>query len=140
MTTPAPKEPRSRFDIGQEYVASLERYLTALREEGKSLPERAGKVSASAVALACGVDRQSLYKNPACRAMLEAAAQELGVAPMASRDAGTSTKDDAKDRRISNLEAKNASLQAEVEGLRKQLRRYAHLEAHMIETGRRVIP
>lgn len=140
MTTSPPKESRSRFDIGQENLASLDRYLTSLRKEGKSLPERGGKVSASAVALACGVDRQSLYKNPACRAMLEAAARELGLAPMESRDAGASTKDDAKDRRISVLEQRCAVLQAEVDGLRSQLRRFAHIEEHMISTGRRVIP
>jgi hypothetical protein len=91
------------------------------------------------VALACGVDRQSLYKNARCRELLETAARELGLISIESREAAPLTKDDAKDRRISILEAQNASLQAEVEGLRKQLRRYAHIEAHMVETGRRVI-
>ena len=130
---------KSGQEKGAENAAAVERYLTALRREGKGLPARNGKVSASAVALAVGVDRQTLYKNPGCRAVLEAAAQELGLAPMESREAGPD-KDDAKDRRIQTLEARVSSLQAEVEGLRQKLRRYAHLEEHMIETGRRVIP
>ena len=130
---------KSGQEKGAENVAAVERYLAALRREGKGLPARNGKVSASAVALTVGVDRQSLYKNPGCRALLEAAAQELGLAPMETREAGPA-KDDAKDRRIQTLEARVSSLQAEVEGLRQKLRQYAHIEAHMVETGRRVIP
>jgi hypothetical protein len=49
--------------VGQAYVAALESYLQGLRDEGKGLPARGGKVSTSAIALAAGVDRQSLYKN-----------------------------------------------------------------------------
>ncbi|BDU70863.1 hypothetical protein [Mesoterricola silvestris] len=130
---------KSGKQIGDEYSETLAQYLEALRKEGKALPSRAGKVSAKGVALASGIETQSLYKNVKCRAMLEAAAQELGLAPMETREAGPS-KDDAKDRRIQTLEARNAVLQAEVEGLRQKLRRYAHIEEHMVSTGRRVIP
>ena len=130
---------KSGKQIGDDYAETLARYLEALRKEGKGLPSRSGKVSAKAVALAVGVNIQSLYKNVRCRAMLEAAAQDLGLAPMESREAGP-IKEDAKDRRIQTLEARNVALQAEVEGLRQKLRRYAHIEAHMVETGRRVIP
>jgi len=130
---------KSGQEKGAENVAAVGRYIAALRKDGLGLPARNGKVSASAVALAVGVDRQSLYKNPGCRAMLEAAAQELGLAPMESREAAP-TKDNAKDRHIQALEERVSTLQAEVEGLRQKLRRYAHIEAHMVETGRRVIP
>lgn len=130
---------KSGQEKGAENVAAVRRYIAALRKDGLGLPARNGKVSASALALAVGIDRQSLYKNPGCRSMLEAAALELGLAPMESREAGVPTKDDAKDRRIQTLEARNAALQAEVEGLRQKLRRFAHIEEHMIETGRRVI-
>jgi hypothetical protein len=130
---------KSGQEKGAENMAAVERYLAALRREGQGLPARNGKMSASAVALAVGVDRQTLYKNPGCRARLEVAAQELGLAPMETREAGP-TKDDAKDRRIQTLESRVSSLQAEVEGLRQKLRQYAHIEAHMVETGRRVIP
>jgi len=131
---------KSGKQIGDEYAETLTRYLEALKIEGRGIPSRGGKVSAKAVALASGVDTQSLYKNVKCRAMLESAAQELGLAPIESREVNSPTKDDAKDRRIQTLEARNATLQAEVEGLRQKLRHYVHFEEHMISTGRRVIP
>lgn len=129
---------KSGQQIGAENIAAFERYLAALRSEGGGLPSRNGKVSIPAVALASGVPSQSLYKNPGCRAMLEAAAQELGLAPV-GREAGK-TSDDPRDRRIQSLESRIASLQAEVEGLRSKLRQFAHIEQHLVSTGRRVIP
>ncbi len=71
--------------------------------------------------------------------MLESAAQELGLQAIEARSTGPSTKDDAKTERIQVLETQVATLKAEVEGLRRQLSRYAHIEQHMVETGRRVI-
>lgn len=124
--------------LGAENSAALECYLVALKENGLGLPSKNGKISIAAVALASGITSQNLYKNSRCREMLELAAQELGLAPI-GRAEGT-TKDDAKDRRIQTLEARVSALMAEVEGLRLKLRRYAHLEEHMVSTGRRVIP
>lgn len=131
---------KSSQQIGRESVATLQGYINALREGGQGLPARNGKVSASAVALACGVDRQTLYKNPFCRELLEQAAQELGLQAIEARSGGPSTQDDAKTQRIQVLELQVSSLQAEVEGLRRKLRNFAHMEEHMTETGRRVIP
>ena len=130
---------KSGRQVGAEYTEALLTYLEALRQEGKGLPARAGKVSVAAVALASGVDQQSLYKNPRCRELLELAAQELGLQAIVARASGPSTKDDAKTQRIQVLEAQVATLKAEVDGLRRQLSRYAHIEQHMVETGRRVI-
>lgn len=131
---------KSGRQVGTEYTEALLGYLEALRQEGKGLPARAGKVSVSAVALASGVDQQSLYKNPRCRELLEQAAQELGIQAIEARAAGPTTKDDAKTQRIQVLELQVSSLQAEVEGLRRKLRNFAHIEEHLVETGRRVIP
>ena len=131
---------KSGQEVGAEYLEALLCYLEALRQEGKGLPARVGKVSVAAVALASGVDQQSLYKNPRCREALERAAQELGLQAIEARATRTTTKDDAKTQRIQLLEAQVATLKAEVEGLRRQLSRYAHIERHMVETGRRVIP
>lgn len=125
--------------IGAEYLRALEHYIGSLRAAGLGLPAKGEKVSIAAVALASGVDRQSLYKNPHCRERLEQAAQELGLTAIGTRSF-EATLDDAKDRRIQLLEARNAALQAEVEGLRKKLRQLAHIEQHIVETGRRVIP
>lgn len=130
---------KSSQQIGLESIEALRQYISSLRREGQALPARNGKVSASAVALAVGVDRQTLYKNIQCRALLEQAAQELGLQAIEARATGPSTKDDAKTQRIQVLEAQVATLKAEVEGLRHQLSRYAHIEQHMVETGRRVI-
>ena len=131
-------ERRSGQQLGAENAAALERYLDALRADALGIPSKNGKVSIAAVSLASGVAALSLYKNPSCRELLEKAAQELGLAPI-GREEGKA-KDDPRDRRIQSLEARIASLQAEVEGLRSKLRRFAHIEQHMVETGRRVIP
>ncbi len=131
---------RSGKQIGADYVEMLTKYLDALRADGKCLPSRNGKVSTPAVALACGVDRQSLYKNVRCRELLEQAAQELGLQAIETRATGPTTQDDTKTQRIQVLELQVASLQAEVEGLRRKLRNFAHIEEHLVETGRRVIP
>ena len=131
---------KSGRQIGAEYTEALLGYLEALREEGKGLPARAGKVSVAAVALASGVDQQSLYKNPKCRELLEQAAQELGLQAIEARATGPTTTDDAKIQRIQVLEAQVSTYKAEIEGLRRELRRFDHIEKHMIETGRRVIP
>jgi len=128
---------KSGQQLGAENAGAIERYLDALKADGKGLPSRNGKVSMSAVALAAGVATQNVYKNPSCRSMLEQAAQELGLSPIGRED--VQAKDDPRDRRIQSLEARIASLQAEVEGLRSKLRRFAHIEQHMVETGRRVI-
>lgn len=129
---------KSGQQLGAENAAALEQYLKALRDDGKGLPARNGKVSISAVALASGVAGQNLYKNPKCREMVEQAAQELGLAQIGREDGAG--KEDPRDRRIQSLETKITSLQAEVEGLRAKLRRFQHIEEHMVGTGRRVIP
>jgi hypothetical protein len=130
---------KSGHEKGRENVIALETYIQGLRDGGKGLPARNGKVSASAIAFATGVDRQSLYKNSTCRALLEAAAQEMGLSGIEAREVPITT-DDGKDQRIQTLEAQVASLQAEVHGLRKQLAQFRHIENHMVATGRRVIP
>jgi len=130
---------KSGQQVGAAYVEALSSYLNDLRSERSGLPAKNGKVSISAIALASGVDRQSLYKNRHCRDLLEAAAQEMGLAGIEAREVPMA-KDDGKDRRIQTLEAQVASLTAEVHGLRRQLRQFSHIEAHMVATGRRVIP
>ena len=85
------------------------------------------------------MNRQSLYKNPHWRARIETAAQELGLSSIEARK-DAPTRDDGKDQRIHFLESQVASLQAENHGLRSQLSQLRHIEAHLVETGRRVIP
>jgi len=131
---------KSSQQIGREAVEALGNYLDGLKAEGRGLPARNGKVSVPTVALAVGTDRQTFYKNTACRELLERAAQELGLQAIEARSAAPMTKDDTKSQRIQVLEARVATLEAQVEGLRRKLRNYAHIEEHMVKTGRRVIP
>lgn len=132
-------EERSGAAVGAENVARLRAYVDGLRAAGERLPERAGKPNVSAIALACGFDRQVLYKNPGARDLLAKAADELGLD--ASGEIATSPSGpDRRERRIQQLEQENAALRAEVVGMREQIRRLRHVETHMVETGRRVAP
>jgi hypothetical protein len=131
-------ESRSGAAIGASNVAELKRYLDALRAEDRKLPERGGKVNASAVALACGFDRQVLYKNPAAKELLEEAVKDLGLAGAEMEEIDAAPKADRRDQRILTLEQQNAALRVENSGLRERLRRLEQVEDIMVSTGRRV--
>lgn len=134
---------------GAENVASLRVYIEALEADGRRLPERGGKVNMSAIAIACGFDRNVLYTNAQAAHALEEAVARLGLELPSQEHAAPRTIADAadhRDRRILQLEQANASLKAENgalraerNALRDRLRRFEHIEAHMVETGRRVM-
>lgn len=128
-------------DIGDGHVEALRSYLNDLNAAGGRLPHRGGKVHLTAVAKACGFNREVLYQNPRCKALLTEAATSLGLAaselrPEGQRNAATA----ALERRIGQLERQNASLYAEAHELRRRLRQFEGIEAVMTESGRRVIP
>jgi hypothetical protein len=133
---------KSGFQVGAEYVERLKRYLADVATEGRPLPARGGKPNASAIALACGFDRQVLYKNPAAKELFDKAVRELGVERAADHgkldDEKPVTHSDPRDQRILKLEQENAALRAERADLRARLRRLEHIEELMVETGRRV--
>ncbi|WP_132255470.1 hypothetical protein [Methylobacterium segetis] len=110
-------------EIGERHVTALRAWLDGLEAAGQLLPTRNGRINLSAIAIACGFDRQTLYKNPAAKALLE--------------EAEGRPQTDRRDRRILQLEQHNAALRAEVRGLREQLARYRHVEDVMI-SGRGV--
>jgi Family of unknown function (DUF6262) len=124
--------------IGAENVDRLKSYLDALERESRPLPMRGGEPNRSAVALACGFDRQVLYKNPAAKALLEAAVEKLDTGVAQDDEAKLEPKSDRRDRRILSLEQQNAALRAENAGLREKLRRLEQVEDIMVTTGRRV--
>ena len=128
---------KSGNEIGAENVERLREYLASLQQEGRKLPERGGKANLSAIALACGFDRQVLYKNPAAKRLLDEAIEQVGLAEIAG-DEKPIVRSDRRDQRILTLEQQNASLRAENTGLREKLRRLEQVEEIMIETGRRV--
>ncbi len=140
---------KSGRDKGSDNVARLRGHLADLEASGRALPERGGKVNVSAIALACGFDRNVLYTNQAAKALLDSAVARMGLelpdqirrGPLPADPGGP----DPRDRRILQLEqanavfkAENGALRTERNGLRERLRRFEHIEAHMVETGRRV--
>jgi hypothetical protein len=127
---------KSGSALGAENVAQLRKYLEALKAEGRPLPMRAGDLNLSAIALACGFDRQVLYKNPGAVALLDEA--RAPSAAGGEEDPKPVPRTDRRDRRIMSLEQENASLRAENSGLREKLRRLQQVEDIMVGTGRRV--
>ncbi|RIY03768.1 hypothetical protein D3218_03260 [Aureimonas flava] len=103
------------------------------------LPVRGGKLHVQAIADAAGIDRQTLYKNASCRALIEAAAARVGADAVAKGGPAALDPEHARlERRVSELERANAALRVEVTELRSRLRRLAHVEEHLTETGRLV--
>lgn len=125
---------KSGQQIGQEYVEKLKKYLDSI----PALPARNGKMNTTAIAEASGVPRQSLYKNVDCRNMLDEVAATKGLGGIEGRgdDDGEKVR---LERRIMSLEQSNASLLAETYELRRQLKKYRHIE-EMMEQGKRIIP
>lgn len=130
---------KSGSAVGAENVKRLKTYLADLEKEGRPLPMRGGEPNRSAIALACGFDRQVLYKNPSAKALLDAAAEKLPpVAAGGEEEDKPEERSDRRDRRILSLEQQNAALRAENAGLREKLRRLEQVEDIMVTTGRRV--
>lgn len=129
-------ESKSGAVLGAENVESLKKYLEALKAEGRPLPMRAGDLNLSAIALACGFNRQVLYKNPGAVALLDEA--RAPSAAGGEEDPKPVSRTDRRDRRIMSLEQENVSLRAENSGLREKLRRLQQVEDIMVGTGRRV--
>lgn len=129
--------------LGAENVEKLRAYLDDLRERGVPLPMRGGEVNRSAIALACGFNRQVLYVNEGAKALLDEAVVGAGLGEDLEQAGGDDdkpvTRSDKRDRRIHQLEQANAALRAENHGLRERLRRLEHVEAVMM-AGRRVAP
>ena len=134
---------KSGAALGRENVARLEDYLANV----KSLPTRAGKVNVTAIARACGFDRQVLYSNPACKILLEAAAKDLGIDSM---ETGVPIRDSDQmvpmsklreaERRVGALEKKISEMRARIVGLETRLRRQTDIDEHLISRGRKGHP
>ncbi|WP_279479469.1 hypothetical protein [Aureimonas sp. SK2] len=125
-------------------MARLEAYLDAVTAAGDALPMRNGKPNLSAIAIACGFDRQVLYKNPGAVSLLAAFFERQPSTASTSSNPDDPEDDqkpvhDRKDRRIQQLEQQLSAVRAENVALREKLRRLQHLEDYMVETGRRVV-
>lgn len=138
---------RSSQEQAREHAARLEAYLA----QTGTLPSRAGKVNVTAIARACGFDRQTIYKNRACRAMVEAAAldQDISFAEGAADDAGDTEATNAmvpasklreEQRRVAALERRLAEMTARNAALMARLRQQTQIEEDLIMAGRRTRP
>lgn len=135
---------KSGREVGTDNVERLREYLAELESKGVPLPTRGGEANLSAIALACGFNRQVLYVNEAARTLLAGAVAKAGLARDAAggddeTDEKPVTRTDRRDRRIHKLEQENASLKAENAGLRERVRRLEHVE-YIMMSGRRVAP
>lgn len=125
----------NRFQqISEENYAKLENYIERLQAAGLKLPSRGGKVNKTAVATACGFNRETFDQNARFEKRLIQAVDDLGLEPPKSME--TPARDNGEKARITALEQQLASLRSENLELRHKVARYEHLTL----TGRRVIP
>lgn len=118
-----------------DYSKKLISYL----KKAEKLPERNGKVNITSVSDDSGIPRHVLYDDP-CRNILNNACMEQKLCGINEQ---MSQKDDRDkmlmEKKIAQLEKKNASLVAEVFELRRQVKRLSEIEK-MYTAGRRIIP
>ncbi len=127
----------NRFQqISEENYAKLETYVERMQAAGLKLPSRGGKVNKTAVATACGFNRETFDQNTRFEKRLIKAVEDLGLEPPKSADTSTSTRDTGDKARITALEQQLASLRSENLELRHKVSRYEHSTL----TGRRVVP
>jgi hypothetical protein len=120
--------------ISEENYSSLLQYIQRLRDAKLRLPSRGGRVNKTAVATACGFNRETFAQNRRFEKLLSEAVEELGLdVPVNSAD--TVRRDSGDKARITTLEQQLAALRSENYDLRRKLARYEYATA----TGRRVI-
>ena len=127
--------------VSEGNYAKLEDYLGRLKAAGLKLPSRGANVNKTAVATACGFNRETFNQNERFNVRLLEAVTELGleekeVAKDAPDIVETPKRDTADKTRITQLEQQLASVRSENYELRRRLARYEHATA----TGKRVIP
>ncbi len=120
--------------VSEENYVRLEAYLDRMESAGLKLPSRGGKVNKTAVATACGFNRETFTQNKRFERRLSDAVVALGLEGPAAPE--PPRRDGADKARITILEQQLASLRGENYELRRRLARYEHATL----TGRRVMP
>ena len=154
MTSDKRARSKSGQQIGLENIDRLKAYLDSLKLAGLSVPQRNGRPNLSAIAAACGFDRQVLYHNPKAATLLSKAVEHDQTGntanpnlecPGQSLEELLSARLQSREKRIAEVEGKLLAARAEIEELRNKVlqleERNARLrlfEAHVLETGRRI--
>jgi hypothetical protein len=136
---------------GAEYTRRVEAYLA--KHQGLPLSV-SGQINMTHLASVLKIPKQSLYKNPGIRSLIDEAKKRQEIAPKAKltseaslespnvrRPAESIDRLRLSERRVRRLEQQNAALVAENAELRRQLkglRVQLGREDMMIETGRRL--
>jgi len=120
--------------ISEENFLRLEAYIEKMQSAGLKLPSRGGKINKTAVATACGFNRETFTQNKRFEQRLDEAVAALGLEGPAAPE--PPRRDGADKARITLLEQQLAALRGENYELRRKLARYEHATL----TGRRVIP
>jgi hypothetical protein len=142
---------KSGQQAGAENVECLRAYIDHLKTTRGRLPSHKGKPDKSAIATACGFDRQTFYNNPEAKALLDKAVKEIGVGGSPPQVGGRTEHLEqlmtTRDRRIQHLEERLQSRTVEVEDLRREnkklkerLRQYEIADELMTTTGRKYRP
>jgi hypothetical protein len=117
-------------ETGARYRVQIEKYLS----QNPTLPTAPnGSVNMTELARIVGIPKQSLYKNPGVRALLEEAMLRHGRSSKSRLEIGTLTIPDStqsepsnrlrlSEQRVRRLEQQNAALIAENAELRRQLK------------------
>jgi predicted exporter len=128
--------------MGRENAARLQDYLSSIDR----LPTHGGKVNVSAIAVACGFNRQVLYKNETCHKLLADAVEQKGLDGIEMKgvqhlESSTTfvplKKLQEAESRILTLEKRLIELRARVVGLEAKMRRYEAIDDELISRGRR---
>lgn len=128
---------KSGVEVAQEHVDALIEYLE--QHNDQPLPRYGGvELNKSAIAKACGFDRQLFRSNPRCAEILSNAddrdrKSNLTRLEQAEADREQKAKVDGNQRA---LEEENLRLKAENSSLRRDLDRMKRLSAVIAETGR----
>lgn len=136
--------------LGQQHAEALQHRLESLDK----LPVRNGRLNATALAKGCGFDRQVLYKNPQCRAMLEDRLKQEDLPTLstqatnpASQDGNTTTRSHESHEGVSDTRGEHdqsntkpsADLQDAQRRLAQALKANAALEKRLHKAETRVL-
>jgi hypothetical protein len=119
-------------ELGERHIGTLQAHLDRLPTVGEPLPTGNGRPNLPAIAIACGFDRQTLHKDPKAKALLQGVVDAPGLAQSQEKPADEPEASPKPERRFLQLEQHDATLRAEIRGLREQFARYRHSEAVMI--------